>query len=512
MRERLDHLIVVVPGIGGSVLADDRGRPVWGDARRRVAQVLVDPGRLSLNESPRLLPVALMPSAGHVPPLRLHGYDRLVRGLRNGLDVRTVKVDVATPSVPGYERDLNADVVLMPYDFRHGIRPAAEQVSTEVRLRLQHLSERDRTRRVVVIGHSMGGLVARYWAACLPEQGRLCRAVLTVGTPHRGAPKALDWLVNGAAVGAGPVGAATSVLLKGMTDLLREWPAMYELLPTYEVIRVQAGTTIRPVGLQGLITRGFAATEGFAHQVHEAATVHEEITRAWECMAPEVRPPVVPFLARDHGTAHAAFLTDGALRVTDEDPGWQPNPGWRGDGTVPALSAVPSELWDLPELQHPVRERHTPMASCGEVVQVARALTGDRAPVRGEKIEGPRLGVDIDDAVVVCEPTTVRARLAGDDGQSDGGRVEGDGIAMWMSVGPADGSAPAQRQRMERSGDGWVASLTSSVPGVWEVTVQAVGVPGRDTLTVTDTIGVVDLGGLDGGPGTVGSLRAAKAL
>jgi hypothetical protein len=75
----LRHLIVVVPGIGGSVLADERMRPVWGDARRRVVQLLADPGRLSLAEAPGLHPVALMASAGHIPPFRLHGYDGLVR-------------------------------------------------------------------------------------------------------------------------------------------------------------------------------------------------------------------------------------------------------------------------------------------------------------------------------------------------------------------------------------------------------------------------------------------------
>ena len=63
-----------------------------------------------------------MASAGHIPPFRLHGYDGLVRGLRNGLDVNyPVRVDTAAPAVPGYSRDLSADVVLFPYDFRSGV-------------------------------------------------------------------------------------------------------------------------------------------------------------------------------------------------------------------------------------------------------------------------------------------------------------------------------------------------------------------------------------------------------
>src|SRR5688572_17442956 len=106
MGHRLRHLIVVVPGIGGSVLTDRRGNPVWGDSRKRVVQVLRHPGRLALSEAPSLHPIGLMPSAGYIPPFRLHGYDGLIRGLRNGLDTdRAVRVDVAIPTIHGYRRD-----------------------------------------------------------------------------------------------------------------------------------------------------------------------------------------------------------------------------------------------------------------------------------------------------------------------------------------------------------------------------------------------------------------------
>jgi hypothetical protein len=53
----------------------------------------------------------------------------------------------------------------------------------------------------------------------------VCRALVTLGTPHRGAPKALDWLVNGPRVGGLPV--------PRTADVLAEWPSMFELLPRY---------------------------------------------------------------------------------------------------------------------------------------------------------------------------------------------------------------------------------------------------------------------------------------
>jgi hypothetical protein len=57
---------------------------------------------------------------------------------------------------------------------------------------------------------------------------------------------------------------------------------------------------------------------------------------------------VVPYLARGHATANLVKLEGGRLRVRKEDPPWRGNAGWAGDGTVPALSAIPVELGDSP--------------------------------------------------------------------------------------------------------------------------------------------------------------------
>ena len=59
-------MIVIVPGIGGSMLEDKAGTVVWG-TRRGVAGTIVDPVRMSIAEAPDLVPVGLLPTMRVVP-------------------------------------------------------------------------------------------------------------------------------------------------------------------------------------------------------------------------------------------------------------------------------------------------------------------------------------------------------------------------------------------------------------------------------------------------------------
>nr|BFE63694.1 hypothetical protein GCM10020063_082200 [Dactylosporangium thailandense] len=77
-------LVVVLPGIGGSVLADDRGEVVWDAGFGSIWSLLRTPGRLSLGESPRLEPVGLIRSRQLVPGWTVvHGYEGPSKRLRD---------------------------------------------------------------------------------------------------------------------------------------------------------------------------------------------------------------------------------------------------------------------------------------------------------------------------------------------------------------------------------------------------------------------------------------------
>lgn len=71
-----------------------------------------------------------------------------------------------------------------------GIEQRARELKTQILRQLRTLGERNA--RVTIIGHSMGGLDARFMIRHLGMADRV-EALITIATPHRGSPYA-DWV------------------------------------------------------------------------------------------------------------------------------------------------------------------------------------------------------------------------------------------------------------------------------------------------------------------------------
>ncbi|MCC6588987.1 MAG: alpha/beta fold hydrolase [Bryobacterales bacterium] len=113
-------------------------------------------------------------------------------------------------------------LVPLPYDWRRSNFKAAEALAD----RLDRI--RDDT-EVILIGHSMGGLVCRHYLESRRFDHRAAfakvRALITLGTPHRGSPMALPAIL----------GYDRKVFLTGpqVKEVASDdrFPAVYELLP-----------------------------------------------------------------------------------------------------------------------------------------------------------------------------------------------------------------------------------------------------------------------------------------
>jgi Lecithin:cholesterol acyltransferase len=489
MAERLRHLVLVVPGVLGSVLADSGGRCGWGPGLGDLARTMRWPSALSLADHPRLVPVGLLPTIGLIPPFVVPGYDRLVRRIDAAFD--DVEVDLAGP---GRDRNVHANVVLFPYDFRLGVPAVAERLRAEIGIRLAGLTSRARSRRVIVVAHSMGGLVARYWLGPLGGW-RDCKALITVATPHRGVPKALDWLLNGVRV--------RNVLLRSVTDVLREWPSSYDLLPSYPAVLSQAHPAAagRPLHLNELDA---IAGSGLGVPVHRALQTSAEIADAWLALAGRGdAPEVTAVLSRSHPTPNRAVLVGQRLCVTKTDPEWLPYYGWRGDGTVPAISAIPAELDGDRRRLRDVPDRHYTMASSAVIVDLLRRYTGDEAAMArpadgpadgptdepaGEPAAGHagvhRLDLELDEIAPAGQPATVVASLPGDEA--------GRGAELWLTVRRPAARAPVFSHRSRLTGRRWQATIPPLAPGMYRVTARASGLPAARRVTCSGVIGMLE--------------------
>ena len=99
-------------------------------------------------------------------------------------------------------RDAGADVLVFPYDWRLSNRHNTRLLERRVLERWFGGRPVPRERklrddeRITFIGHSMGGLVARSFLESTPLGPVLGRLLITIGTPHRGAPLAYLHLIG----------------------------------------------------------------------------------------------------------------------------------------------------------------------------------------------------------------------------------------------------------------------------------------------------------------------------
>ena len=461
------HLVMVVPGLGGSVLADKYG-PVWDAGLGDIAGLITHPERLDVNASPTLTATGLITSKRWLPGWTVvHGYERLLAALGDRLEAR---VDLGDPSAP----DWTATVAAFPYDFRRGIADAAEALATNVKTRLDALGSAEGEPRVIVVAHSLGGLIVRYWLGPLGGW-KCCRAVVTLGTPHRGAPKALDWLVNGARVGP--------KRLAGATDLIRGWQSVFELLPRYQAVWDEGSAApMYPYELGiGWFTKRAAA----------AFKVHEEIEAAWDAV-PRRGPEVVAAVGWSHHTLLGARWDGERLRVSKATPEWVDALGWEqelGDGTVPATSAVPLEMSGSGQGLIRVRERHSPLVDARQVVDLIAAYEarGSIDAVRGTEDDKrqPAIGLDLEDAYLAGETLPLSIGLHNCSPTAT--------TTVWATIRTR--GVPGKTDiAMEPDDDGGFLAELPLAPdaGMHDLSVLATELAGAGELTVADSFATVE--------------------
>ena len=237
-------------------------------------------------------PAGLMPDLHVLPGIwtAVKGYDQLLARLRR-LGYRE-----PGPSAPA------GNLIPVAYDWRLSCRYNANRLGTIIEPALQRWQDQGGSyadARVVFVCHSMGGLIAR-WYIEKCRGADITRKLITLGTPYRGAARALGQLVNGAHPGLGP-------LRLDLTRFARSMPSLHQLLPEYAFIQ-QGGDLAKTTGvtLPELDTAMVTDAMRFYTELHDAEAKRPDSLTATHAIVGTTQP-----------TATTARLTSGHIELLD---------------------------------------------------------------------------------------------------------------------------------------------------------------------------------------------------
>jgi len=219
-RRRFGDVIVVLPGITGSVLRRD-DKDVWAVSPGAAFQAL-----LALGRSVKELTLDNDDEVDGITATRLVQDVHLLPGFWE-IDGYTKTQKVLADTLTA---DPGKNLFAFPYDWRRDNRIAARQLAEQAPRWLGNWRREsgNADAKLVLVGHSMGGLVARYYLEVLGGW-RDTWHLITFGTPYRGSVNAIDSLVHGMKKGIGP-------LSIDLTPLLRSFTSIYQLLPVVKVV------------------------------------------------------------------------------------------------------------------------------------------------------------------------------------------------------------------------------------------------------------------------------------
>ncbi|MGH2653904.1 MAG: lipase/acyltransferase domain-containing protein [Actinomycetota bacterium] len=386
-----------------------------------------------------------MPDVHLIPGLwKIDGYSKIATAIRAGFDVE-----------PG------RNYFEFPYDWRRDNRVAARRLARESHGWLERWRETSGAddAKLVLIGHSMGGVVSRYFLECL-DGWRTTRMLITLGTPYRGSLNALGFIANGLRKEIGPF------TIADLSGLLRSFTSVYQLLPIYPCCE-DAGNLVR------VTERPIANLDQARAQ--QALEFHAEIRRAVEEHESDeayrrdrylIRPVVGTF----QPTAQSARPEEEGVEMLRDYGGEDQD----GDGTVPRVSATPIEMGNDPAGMF-AAERHASLQNFDTVLQQLHGmLSGLDLDLSIYYAVNTRVSLDVEDAFLAGEPVSAAVR------------PEDPGIQLTATLTGEHGDVVGRRDLPPGDEEWRSIAFDPQPPGIYRLTVR--GEHGVDP--VTDVVGV----------------------
>ncbi|MEM7282431.1 MAG: FHA domain-containing protein, partial [Pseudomonadota bacterium] len=206
--------VVVLPGIMGSELVDSEGL-FWPNMGR----ALRNPEKMAVGRDSDLRVGGISKKVVVVKGvIKLEAYSRLVDFLEEGLGYKTGK-----------------DLLQFAYDWRQDNRESAQKLKVAIDDWRENVIGKNT--RFMILCHSMGALVSRYYLQCLGGAANVSKFV-TMGGAHFGAPFVIQTLMYG------PDLLPLGIGRKGLHAALMTMPSAYQLVPPYPFAYDKDGSVI----------------------------------------------------------------------------------------------------------------------------------------------------------------------------------------------------------------------------------------------------------------------------
>lgn len=483
-KTKMRDIVVILPGITGSILQKD-GKDIW-----TIGQAVSEAVR----------PKALKQDGGLLQQLKLSQDDPKAEDLGDGIKATRLVADAhfipGLVKIDGYTGIAkvitdNFDVIKgnihddkpgnffeFPYDWRRDNRANARILQRLLDLRLKQWREHTglKDAKVILLAHSMGGLISRYYLEVLGGW-RDCKALFTFGTPYRGSVNAVDYLANG-----------YKNLFLDLTEAMRSLTSVYQLLPIYEMLKVNndyCRIADSSIELPNIIKARAQDALKFHREIEEAVESNlknEDYRKSYK---------IIPIVGTKQPTFQSAILIGNQIKVNSELPeGIDLNLG-DGDGTVPYLSAIPIELSDEYRETY-IAEKHSSLHNHSRVLQElcdrikgmqVQGMKNIRGPEPSiEAAERSAISLTLDDLYLPDEIIEIRARLINFRGNNTG--VKG-------KIQPVFGDDSQKLDFAQKTETEWVLTVEDLSPGFYRLTVETGGYSPEAPAPVHDLFAVI---------------------
>jgi len=212
-RRKNQPVFIFIPGVLGSKLQNEKGDVIWGAHSFDTNALVYNPNI------------------------------KTTASLLESYDLYITKSDVYGEffkTVDAMNTSSIKHLLIFPYDWRQDNTLSAQQLDDQLKKLgwAKHLAGRN----VIFVSHSMGGLVARRWfhEHFKPNEDIYpfkVREMIFLGTPHYGAPSALQTVIEGYSTNQSHyafIRSIESALFKALSSAGYSFPSTYQLLPIYD--------------------------------------------------------------------------------------------------------------------------------------------------------------------------------------------------------------------------------------------------------------------------------------